>query len=397
MATGTRRVALALACIVVGADNVPPSVRYPGGVLHPVTHAPVNCSSLTASNNSMHQALRPYDPANLLFQIPLAWSQCLASLNPDAILKQVLAVAETSPSCIRSMSALAMLKWPRANWTNTAYQSMCSPLVRSIVPCLKTGVLPAVFSPVLGSPCCVEMIHDFEDGVGDTPQVFLSNALEYAVNVVCSTQSPGFQGTANQTCGYALAKSFGTDSHSPIVSARVLTALQVPNNDTCNAALGNPFTTTSGVVNTTLFTTPDVPTSCVQPILDLVAYVRQWPVTANASLAGVHLADLFGDGTCVNGSLITTALGANLSAFLYRELLGVNVTQVNATCVHLANGKSCGWAGTFVAAVYTARGNGSTPAPSIRPSAASTAPHDHPIMSSIITALTLMATVALLA
>ncbi|RHY69862.1 hypothetical protein DYB34_006389 [Aphanomyces astaci] len=311
-------------------------------------------------------------PPDLVSELPSSWVGCLGTLNENTITADVTATFLAQPTCLAAAPYLIQLTKAFQSPTggdlapkngnstkdddnikvSSSYESyflsfpdsdvqkICTPLTKS-VPCLKAGILPAIFKQINSNPCCSAMVAEVKALTGETPDVLLANLVEKATDVVCTIQTPGFNGAANQTCGFSWVKSFTrgntntSDASVVALTGRGLTALQIPNDQGCAAVNGNSFTSTTGAAVTTLFVKPNVPGSCAKPADALLSWVRKFPVLTNATYSSIRLLDLFEDGKCVKGSLIANAV--DIDDHIYRDF-GVSKANFNASCFHLSNG-----------------------------------------------------------
>ncbi|CAK4525185.1 unnamed protein product [Aphanomyces euteiches] len=331
------------------------------------TNTSSTCSSLADPNNAVTEALSSLvskkDVVKVAKILPQSWSSCIGSLDPDAIKSVVLKGFATQPTCLAAGQIL--LSWfngvpantstkvdiPSSNFTdddsddyynftNAELVSWCTPISDSVLPCVTGGVLSPVFDQITANPCCSAMVSEIKAAVGTSPKDFTNKLLNYATNIVCNTQTPGFNGAANQTCGYSWVQSF-INGDSSTLKSRILNALQVPNDQGCSAFQGNAFRTTKGVSVSNLFTKPIVPGSCVKPVDDLFGWVRQFPLLSNLTWDDVSIQALFADGKCVNGSAVNKAVLSSMNKDdaedLY-ESLGVSSDDVAGACFHMSNG-----------------------------------------------------------
>lgn len=373
------------------------------GISHGQTTSLDNCTSLDSSSSAMRDTLAQYFDSTSLPRtskfileksidlLPQSWSTCLGSLDPSALASAITTAFATEPTCLAAAPILLplilgtndqdnskynattvndtlstmndeskhldhhhkdkMFMW--SNFTDESVTQLCSPLTSSILPCIQTGILGPIMKQINATTCCSTMVNEFTLQFGQTIESFSSQLLKLASDVICSTQTPGFNGTANQTCGYSWVKSYSQDMASQrnrsALFDRVMTTLQVPNEQSCDAAKGNSFTTTTGA-NTTLFSKPIVPGSCAKTVDNLLGWIRSFPVMSNASWGSLRVLDLFEDGKCVNGSTMTQTIGRDADLLLSE--LDFSKTQVDDMCFHLANGglQTCAFEDSVISA-----------------------------------------------
>ncbi|KAH9130779.1 hypothetical protein LEN26_008200 [Aphanomyces euteiches] len=381
--------------------------------------ANTTCTSLYSRKSAMYQALVeffrsdtvPETTADILDEtlssLPTSWATCIGSLDPSAISTAVSTAFAGQSTCLAAAPTLLPLfetnssstivspddsrsSW--SSWLNVSdsyFQQLCSPLVASVLPCIDTAVLPPIFTQINASSCCTDMVNGFQTITGLSPESFFTNLLKLGSDVVCAMESPAFDGSSNQTCGYAWIKSFtaGVTSWRNIstLTTRIYTALQVPNDQGCAAAKGSSFTSTTGAIVSNLFTSPTVPGSCAKPADSLLTWVRAFPGLTNASWGDVRILDLLEDGKCVNGTTISKTFGREATE-VYAEL-GLRKKDVDAGCFHLANGGlgSCTFSDATTSAWPSSPSGSSSTTPSSAKSASS------PLMLSMALAWAIVA------
>ncbi|KAF0693129.1 Aste57867_15875 [Aphanomyces stellatus] len=297
-----------------------------------------SCQPLSTPGNPMLAALKSFVPnvTTLVASFPPTWSSCLGSISPTSFMADIVPAMASQPSCAALPAVLAA---PPSNTSTNLWASLnvsvdyCTATVQPVLPCINSVLLPAAVKQLNGNACCSAMVQDFKTAFGDAPDVFLTKLINMASDVICSTQSPGLNGAVSQTCGTAWTQSLtggDVDASVSTITSRLLTALQVPNNQACAAARGDAFTTTTGQVVSTLFTKPYVPDSCIQPVDTLVSYMRSWPAYKTQGMP-----QLFENGQCIQGRDITKALGSYSTVYIQ---LGVTKNQLEGACFHVANG-----------------------------------------------------------
>ncbi|RHY29053.1 hypothetical protein DYB32_005487 [Aphanomyces invadans] len=215
-------------------------------------------------------------------------------------------------------------------------------MINVVLPCLANGIFPQVMNQVRANPCCADALTNGTAVLGISPDLFVLKVLNYTTDVVCATQTPGYDGTTNQTCGYAWFKSFtATDpvGNSSQIVERLISSVQVPNDQGCAAVKGDPFVATTGAFIAQLFGKPFVPDACVNPVDNLLRYVRLIPGLVSVSWEGFRPLDALEKGKCA------------------RE------ASMPGICVHLANGEygSCPFASSWKSAVFPATSSSFTP------------------------------------
>ncbi|KAG9409327.1 hypothetical protein AC1031_019579 [Aphanomyces cochlioides] len=150
--------------------------------------------------------------------VPSLWSSCIGSLDPTSVKYAIAKALTTEPSigaglapvalenkrvaaCLASLTAASDL----LNITEADIASFCTPVAHGLVPCAANYLFPGLFKLITANPCCNVMAQDiqgkYQEAVGAPPLEFAPELLSQAANIVCSIQTPGFFGAANQTCG----------------------------------------------------------------------------------------------------------------------------------------------------------------------------------------------------
>ncbi|RHY27477.1 hypothetical protein DYB32_006746 [Aphanomyces invadans] len=224
------------------------------------------------------------------------------------------------------------------------FDSLCLPMT-DVLPCLRRALLPALMPLLSSQPCCVALLEDSIAQFGVPFDSFVVDAVSRVVDVVCSSQYPGFQ-DESQLCGFTLLSSVLAMSSGNLqqLAWTVLNAVQVPNDQGHQAAKGGSITTTRNV-STTLFVAPNLPDACVTPINALLKWASKMPVVTSTVIdTDLTLAALFEDDQCLPGR---TALDAFVQAFpqslsndMY-SMASALLTNDNV-CFHLANSYATG-------------------------------------------------------
>ncbi|RHY90542.1 hypothetical protein DYB37_004453 [Aphanomyces astaci] len=317
-------------------------------------------SDATSPLYAMYQKNK-MDMAQQMLGLPDAWLRCLGAIDVNAIAGTILASAYSQPTCLAALSfatvwsdtvqteakrldsptgssSVALNDWPVV--TNAAVQSTCVSIINALIPCLGAAIVPPLVDQVKTNPCCAGAVANVTTMLGMPLDTFVLKLLNYTTDIVCATQFPGFNGATNQTCGFSWFQAF--TSTQPAGNAaqlveRLLTSLQIPNDQGCAAAQGNPFVTTAGVPIAQLFSKPIVPDACVKPVDNLWRWLRVIPSFATASWNNMRPLDALEDGKCVNVS---------------------DITLRDGVCVHLTNGgfDSCPFETAWSSAVFPGEG-----------------------------------------
>ncbi|RHY29054.1 hypothetical protein DYB32_005488 [Aphanomyces invadans] len=345
-----------------------------------VTNAQTNsstkaCSTVVDQTNPTFKAISSVVPLEFLSMLPKSWLGCIGSVNANTLVSDVMSAMVVEPTCLVAAPYLLPLlgdgksknstnagknetnddddnHWSSYksyifNFPDSDVQKVCTPLTKSMA-CLKAGIVPAVFKQINTNPCCTAMVADIKAFTGEAPDMLVTSFVEKVSDVVCTIQTPGFNGTANQTCGYSWVKSFtqgiseaSKESTAELIG-RVDTALQIPNDQGCAAVNGNPFTSTTGASVSTLFVKPIVPGSCAKSADALLSWVRKFPALPNVTFGPIRALDLFEDKKCVKGSDIAAVIGVE---YLFGNS-NIKPSDFNSSCYHLSNGgfQTCSFA-----------------------------------------------------
>ncbi|OQR83909.1 hypothetical protein ACHHYP_14140 [Achlya hypogyna] len=336
----------------------------------------------------MHSALGGLSfapPPASLAQLPTAYSLCLGSINATAVFQGLVATAMAEPACLRAVAALSpvLADWtkgrpspsdakshgdhgptqhgkphkslppdgshPRDKWvpselatvlafTDAQAQAMCKALV-DVVPCLEGALLPTLMTAVASETCCSPALAKVVDQFGSPAEVVLATLVRDAADVLCSTQSPGFDGQSSQTCAFAMAQSL---LHAKVSLRRVAKSfLQLPTNQACSALVANvPFQLTNeSELKAPMFTPPFVPSTCIKPLDTFVTWVSRWPWVQ------ARWAPLFAPDDCLSSSSLWRAR---------------NNSKNTTKCLHIPQGfaETCSYTTTlnlFTGAMEAAR------------------------------------------
>ncbi|OQR81211.1 hypothetical protein ACHHYP_16663 [Achlya hypogyna] len=292
--------------------------------------------------------------------LPDSASTCLGSIDPTAAISALTAALGTETTCIAAstwfLGAVKDMKGvmapttsaPSANssfslpayatFTDAQAAAVCTPVTTSLLPCYNKALVPAVTKLLSAMPCCADMLKEVETNFGQSLSNMLTDLVNKIVDVGCAVQTPGFS-AANQTCAYSLTKSFTANikSYEGLLK-NGLAIVQIPNDQGCAAAEGNPFKTTGGVTVSDVYTKPVVPGACAKPVDALITYISGYPILKKAAIANITVSDLFTDGKCVKGTSVKGALAAIKMKPDVKA--AVDAILTDDVCFHIANGFS---------------------------------------------------------
>jgi len=151
--------------------------------------------------------------------IPASFMKCLASVNITNE-TQLLASLLRNYTCQIALQNInipekVLIKAAQdrliGNITNSDFaDNICPYYTTSVFPCAVDSILPWI-TGLLGTRsggCCDDLTTQIKGQLGDSIESTMKKLLQYVGNILCSTQSPGFDGTTTQTCGYSLISSF---------------------------------------------------------------------------------------------------------------------------------------------------------------------------------------------
>ncbi|ETW00172.1 hypothetical protein H310_07575 [Aphanomyces invadans] len=264
----------------------------------------------------------------------------METLNQDVCARSMQWLQTPSPSTTRappssdfSNGVMELL----GSMDDVYFETICSPL-DFIAPCLQYIVLPKVILVLTAEPCCANALVSTVALTGESLYSFLTKLLRHAVDIVCSTQSPGFHDQQSQTCGYTFLQSFLAPTGNEFLMAALyaLNALQIPNDQGHLAVMGQPFTTTTRE-SVELFQAPMVPSTCAIPIDSMFSWVRSFPMLPSI-VANVSLDRLFDDNKCVPGDEFLQIFTQAFPATFSNDTLPLIQVLVGRACFHFANG-----------------------------------------------------------
>lgn len=208
------------------------------------------CPRLTDANNTLLRSLvrmgnlsdyqhvisnQVFAPLDAAFP----WiSQCLASLDPDAMLQSAFLV-DAELGCSSHWNTAV----PPSDLNNAYFRDYLCPLyVDTVLPCVTKMFVRTFTQAINGSSggCCDEFQHNMalECGSGNLTAL-VQPLLQVTGNVLCSVKTTADR-SISQYCGYTLLTSLLSDRFRDTVES----LLQIPNTQACRAMTGKQFFTT---------------------------------------------------------------------------------------------------------------------------------------------------------
>ncbi|RLN72389.1 hypothetical protein BBJ28_00019132, partial [Nothophytophthora sp. Chile5] len=257
-------------------------------------------------------------------------STCLANLDGEA-LGQALVESAAVASCAAALeiASIPFVQYAIGNLTDALSDSgsgsdgptedfieglglvgegevedFCALYVSDLVPCLRSQILPslATLRSTSSGGCCDAWEDESVELFGYTLTGQFAKLAQLAGDVLCATQTPAFNGTGSQRCGYTFLQSSGelANSTSAERSVSFLEDLEVPTDQACYKAEGEAYNDTAGAaVASDEFST----SGCVVTLDRFATWVDGLPLADNSSNSyGIDLQTLFGAGECVDGA-----------------------------------------------------------------------------------------------
>jgi len=287
--------------------------------------------------------------------IPASFMKCLASVNTTNELKLLndLMLSYTCQTTIQNANIPGRVLIKAAqdnlmgNITNSDFtNSVCPFFMTSAYPCAVDNILPW-FTSLLNSRsggCCDDLTTQIKGQLGDSIEATLTKLLQYIGNILCSTQSPGFDGATTQTCGYSLISSFLAAGKGDWTN-KFKAIMQIPNSQGCKAVEGQSFVLTDNKTTATLFKSNRLPSGCTAPISNCLSWMSNLPL-----ITAMNMSSLLSNDNCyrINISRWDLPFGAVLNGDM---------------CLHIANGYSstCQYSSP-AKAVFLAQSNSATSA-----------------------------------
>ncbi|RLN90604.1 hypothetical protein BBJ28_00022402, partial [Nothophytophthora sp. Chile5] len=184
-------------------------------------------------------------------------------------------------------------------------EDFCTLYVSDLVPCLRSQILPALATlrSTSSGGCCDAWEDESVELFGYTLTGQFVKLAQLAGDVLCATQTPAFNGTGSQRCGYTFLQSSGelANTTSAERSVAFLEDLEVPTDQACYKAEGEAYNDTAGVV---VAASDEFSTSgCVVTLDRFATWIDGLPLAENSSESyGIDLQTLFGAGECVDGA-----------------------------------------------------------------------------------------------
>ncbi|KAL3663663.1 hypothetical protein V7S43_011078 [Phytophthora oleae] len=293
------------------------------------------------------------------FLISDAGSSCLAKMNGTA-LGQALVASTAVDTCA---AALEMLNVPLVQYAmgnlsialsssdsgatdafieglglveEGEVEQMCSLYVSGFVPCLRSQLLPslATLRSTAANGCCAAWESESVSLFDYTLTGQYTKMAQLLGDVLCATQTPAFNGTSSQRCGYTFLQSSGevANTTSADRAAALLQHLQVPTDQACLKAEGEAYNDTDGNVVNAVSSDQYTTSGCVVALDRFATWIDALPLAANSSESyGINLQSLFGSGQCVSGTDVFLVL----QDFLPSSIADVVSSYFSNACLHV--------------------------------------------------------------
>ncbi|POM75293.1 Hypothetical protein PHPALM_7621 [Phytophthora palmivora] len=288
------------------------------------------------------------------FLISDAGSSCLANMNGTA-LGQVLASSTSVDTCANALEMLnvPLVQYAIGNLSSDSeatdsfieglrlvdegqVERMCSLYVEGFVPCLRSQLLPslATLRSTSANGCCAAWERESVKLFDYTLTGQYTKIAQLVGDVLCATQTPAFNGTSSQKCGYTFLQSAGevANTTSANRAAALLTDLQVPTDQACLKAEGEAYNNTDGVIVEAVSSDQYTTSGCVVALDRLATWINGLPLAGNSSESyGIDLQSLFGSGKCVSGADVFPVI----QDFFPSSIVDVVSSYFSNACLHV--------------------------------------------------------------
>ncbi|ETP54872.1 hypothetical protein F442_00500 [Phytophthora nicotianae P10297] len=293
------------------------------------------------------------------FLISNAGSSCLASMNGTS-LGQAMASSTAVDTCANALELLnvPLVQYAIGNFSiassssdsgamdsfieglglvdESEVEQICSLYVDGFVPCLRSQLLPslATLRSTASNGCCAAWESESVALFDYTITGQYTKMAQLLGDVLCATQTPAFNGTSSQRCGYTFLQSSEVVANTTSANraAALLKDLQVPTDQTCLKAEGEAYTNTDGDIVEAVTSNQYTTSGCVVALDRLATWIDGLPLAANSSESyGVDLQSLFGSGKCVSGADVFPLI----QDFLPSSIVDVVSTYFTNACLHV--------------------------------------------------------------
>ncbi|KAE8891630.1 hypothetical protein PF005_g15838 [Phytophthora fragariae] len=297
------------------------------------------------------------------FLISDAGSSCLANMNGTA-LGQALAASSAVDTCA---NALALLNVPlvqdamgnlsvslsssNSDSKDSAtdafieglrlvdeeqVEQICALYVDGFVPCLRSQLLPslATLRSTSAGGCCAAWEAESVSLVDYTITGQYSKAAQLLGDVFCATQTPAFNGSSSQRCGYTFLQSSGELANTTAAdrAAALLEDLRVPRDQACHKAEGEAYNDSDGNAVAAVSSDQYTASGCVVALDRIATWIDGRPLADNSSESyGIDLQSLFGAGKCVNGADVFPVI----QDFLPSSIVDAMSASFSDACLHV--------------------------------------------------------------
>uniref|UniRef100_K3XCA3 Uncharacterized protein n=1 Tax=Globisporangium ultimum (strain ATCC 200006 / CBS 805.95 / DAOM BR144) TaxID=431595 RepID=K3XCA3_GLOUD len=218
------------------------------------------------------------------------------------------------------------------NVSSVEVDEFCGLYVNNVVPCLTSELLPAIATvrAKYAGGCCdawaSSAVKDFGYSVSDQ----LTKYAQLFGDLMCSTQTPSFQGNASQRCGYTFIHSTLSEQDeedAAIVGADLITDLQVPTDQMCLYAEGSAYVDVNGG-NVAASSLPSA-SGCVVVLDRAWTWASSLPIAQRTDVFDVQA--LFDKSECLKGSEFFPVV----QDFFPADVVDVVRAYFGKACVHI--------------------------------------------------------------
>ncbi|GMF49313.1 unnamed protein product [Phytophthora fragariaefolia] len=215
-------------------------------------------------------------------------------------------------------------------------EQICSLYVDGFVPCLRSQLLPslATLRSTSAGGCCAAWETESVSLFDYTITGQYSKMAQLLGDVFCATQTPAFNGTSSQRCGYTFLQSSGelANTSSADRAAALLDDLRVPTDQACLKAEGEAYTDSDGNAMAAVASGQYTASGCVAALDRIATWINGLPLADNSSESyGVDLKSLFGADKCVSGADVFPLI----QGFLPSSIVDDANTSFSNACLHV--------------------------------------------------------------
>ncbi|TDH69718.1 hypothetical protein CCR75_008341 [Bremia lactucae] len=214
-------------------------------------------------------------------------------------------------------------------------EHLCNLYVDAFAPCLTSQLLPslATLRATTANGCCNAWESESVSNYGYTLTGQYAQMAQLLGDTLCAVQTPAFNGTSSQRCGYTLLQSSrGKATLSALRAATIVESLQVPSDQACLQAEGEAYRNIDGNMVQAVANNQFTLSGCVVALDRFATWVHDLPLAANKSKSfGIDLLSLFESNRCVTGSDVFPVI----QDLLPNSIVDAVKTLISKACLHV--------------------------------------------------------------